>query len=437
MSVQIAKVKGIPIKLHFTLIIVFALVTWTLASGFMPRFYPNLDSSSYWIMGIAGAIVLFMSVLLHELAHSLLSLKYGIRVRQIILFIFGGISDIKEETKDYKKEFKIAAIGPITSFGLAFVFAMVCLLLIQFGGQSAMPIGASTMQDSMETNTEGTGTLQREETTNPFQAIPIISGIMIYASIINALLGLFNLIPAFPLDGGRMLRAGLIKWKKSYIEATRIAVRVGVGISFGLMAFGFITILTGSTLGGFWFIIIGWFIQSGAQTYLQQQEISTALVGVRLKDIMNTKFISVRQNQTVAEVLRDYFNIYRKSEFPVLDAEGHLVGAITSQQAMGISENDAQKVTIEKIMIPKKELVIMNANSRADEALKRIYQRNKNRVFVCDDNDYDIMREQDITPQNSESLAVRTNITLLGIISKSDLLNIASEREEFDRLANR
>ena len=437
MSLQIAKVKGIPIKLHFTLIIVFALVTWTLASGFMPRFYPNLDSSSYWIMGIAGAIVLFMSVLLHELAHSLLSLKYGIRVRQIILFIFGGISDIKEETKDYKKEFKIAAIGPITSFGLAFVFAMVCLLLIQFAGQSAMPMVASTIQGSMETNTEEIGTLQREETTNPFQAIPIISGIMVYASIINALLGLFNLIPAFPLDGGRMLRAGLIKWKKSYIEATRIAVRVGVGISFGLMAFGFITILTGSTLGGFWFIIIGWFIQSGAQTYLQQQEISTALVGVRLKDIMNTKFISVRQNQTVAEVLRDYFNIYRKSEFPVLDAEGHLAGAITSQQAMGISKNDVEKVTVERIMIPKKELVIMNANSKADEALKRIYQRNKNRVFVCDDNDYDIMREQDIDHHNSESLAVRTNITLLGIISKSDLLNIASEREEFDRLASR
>jgi Zn-dependent protease len=389
-------------------------------------------------MGIAGAIVLFMSVLLHELAHSLLSLKYGIRVRQIILFIFGGISDIKEETKDYKKEFKIAAIGPITSFGLAFVFAMVWLLLILVGGQSAMPVVQTTIQDGMETNTEDTGTLQgEEETTNQFQAIPIISGIMIYASIINALLGLFNLIPAFPLDGGRMLRAGLIKWKKSYTEATRIAVRVGVGISFGLMAFGFITILTGSTLGGFWFIIIGWFIQSGAQTYLQQHELSAALVGVRLKEIMNTKFISVRQHQTVAEALRDYFNIYRKSEFPVLDAEGHLVGAITSHQAMGISENDSEKVTVEKIMIPKKELVIMNASSRADEALKRIYQKNKNRVFVFDDDDYDIMREQDNTPQYSERLAVSAKIKLLGIISKSDLLNIASEREEFDKLANK
>ncbi len=437
MSLQIAKVKGIPIKLHFTLIIVFALVTWTLASGFMPRFYPNLESSSYWIMGIAGAIVLFMSVLLHELAHSLLSLKYGIRVRQIILFIFGGIADIKEETKDYKKEFKIAAIGPVTSFALAFIFAMVWLLLIQVGGQNAIPMVTSTIQDSMETNTEDTRTLQGEETTNHFQAIPIISGIMIYASIINALVGLFNLIPAFPLDGGRMLRAGLIKWKKSYTEATRIAVRVGVGISFGLMAFGFITILTGSTLGGFWFIIIGWFIQSGAQTYLQQHELSAALVGVRLKDIMNTKFISVGQNLTVAEALRGYFNVYRKSEFPVLDAEGHLVGAITSQQAMSISENDAEKVMVEKIMIPKKELVIMNANSRADEALKRIYQKNKNRVFVCDNDDYELMMDQDNVSQSSERLAASTKIKLLGIISKSDLLNIASEREEFDRLANK
>ena len=120
-----------------------------------------------------------------------------------------------------------------------------------------------------------------------------------------------------------------------------------------------------------------------------------------------------------------------------MDAEGQLVGAITSQQAMGISENDAEKVVVGKIMIPKKELVIMNANSRADDALKRIYQRNKNRVFVCDNNDYDVMREQDNMPKNSESLAVSSNIILLGIISKSDLLNIASEREEFDRLANR
>ena len=439
MSLQIARVKGIPIKLHFTLIIVFVLVSWTLASGTMPRYFPNLYPPSYWVMGISGAFILFFSVLLHELAHSILSLRYGIRVRQIILFIFGGISDIKEETKDYRKEFKIAVVGPITSFALSFIFCLVWLLLIQLGGETALPMAPSTFQGNGETNAEEISTLP-VETTNEFQAIPTISGIMIYASIINALLGFFNLIPAFPLDGGRMLRAGLVKWKKSYNEATRIAVRVGIGISFGLMAFGFITIFTGSTLGGFWFIIIGWFIQSGAQTYLQQLEISTALVGVRLKDIMNTKFVSVKQYQTVAEVLNDYFNIYRKSEFPVLDPEGHLIGAITSQQAMNVAENDAENVMVDEVMIPNKELVIMNASSRADEALKRIYQENKNRIFVCEDKDYDAIREQENTPKINERLSPANKeikIKLLGIISKTDLLNIAGEREEFERNLNK
>jgi Zn-dependent protease/predicted transcriptional regulator len=374
-----------------------------------------------------------------------LSLKYGLKVRQIILFIFGGISDIKEETKDYRKEFKIAVVGPITSFALAFIFGLVWLLLIQFGGDSAIPAVTSTINDNNLSSEEG-GTMQGMGrgvggigVQYEFPVISIISGIMIYASIINALLGLFNLIPAFPLDGGRMLRAGLIKWKKSYTEATRIAVRVGIGISFGLMAFGFITIFTGSTLGGFWFIIIGWFIQSGAQTYLQQHELSTALVGVRLKDIMNSKFISVNQSQTVSEILRDYFNIYRKSEFPVLDAEGYLVGAITSRQAMGVVENDAGNVKVGEIMTSYRELVIMNENSRADEALKRIYQENQNRVFVCDDKDYNIIREQYMISNNNERLHGNADIKikLLGIVSKTDLLNVASEREEFDRLANK
>lgn len=443
MSLQIARVKGIPIKLHFTLIIVFVLVSWTLASGTMPRYFPNLYPTSYWIMGISGAFILFFSVLLHELAHSILSLRYGLEVRQIILFIFGGVSDIKEETKDYRKEFKIAVIGPITSFALAAIFGLAWLLLIQVGGETALPMAPSTTQDITETNAEEIPTVQGK-TTNELQTIPMMSGIMIYASIVNALLGFFNLIPAFPLDGGRMLRAGLVKWKKSYNEATRIAVRIGIGISFGLMALGFITIFTGSTLGGFWFIIIGWFIQSGAQTYLQQLEISTALVGVRLKDIMNTVIVSVNQNQTVAQVLKDYFNIYRKSEFPVVDDEGHLIGAITSQQAMNVAENDAENVRVDKIMIPNKELVIMNASSRADEALKRIYQENKNRIFVCEDKDYAIVREQqqqqDNTSKNNDRVSpadTGIKVKLLGIISKTDLLNIAREREEFERVANK
>src|SRR5919112_5375294 len=160
MSLQIARVKGIPIKIHFTLIIVFVLVSWTLASGTMPRYFPNLYPPSYWIMGISGAFILFFSVLLHELAHSTLSLRYGLGVRQIILFIFGGISDIKEETKDYRKEFKIAVVGPLTSFALALIFGLVWLLLILFGGDSALPAVTLTVTDNNNLSSEESRVMQ-------------------------------------------------------------------------------------------------------------------------------------------------------------------------------------------------------------------------------------------------------------------------------------
>src|SRR5918993_176222 len=149
MSLQVVRIKGIPIRLHFTLIVVFFLITWTLATYFMPQIYPGLNTIEYWVMGAIGAAVLFISVLLHELAHSIIATRYGLKVRQIVLFIFGGVSDIEEEEQITKAK-----------------------------------------------------------------------GVLFYAAIVNILLGSFNLIPAFPLDGGRILRAGLVKWKKDYDQAT-------------------------------------------------------------------------------------------------------------------------------------------------------------------------------------------------------------------------
>ena len=188
MSLQIFTIKKIPIKLHFTLIIVFFLISWTLATGFMPHYYPNLTTSQYWIMGIIGAIVLFVSILLHELSHSLLSIRYGIHVNQIILFIFGGISDIKDETKEFKKEFKIALVGPLTSYALSGLF-WILFILVSFLNDNQQNIGNS---------------------------LSSVEGILLYSSMVNLIIGSFNLIPAFPLDGGRMLRAALTKWKNDF-----------------------------------------------------------------------------------------------------------------------------------------------------------------------------------------------------------------------------
>lgn len=456
MSLRIAKVKDIPIKLHFTLIIVFFLITWTVSSSFMPLYFPGLPSFQYWIMGIASAIILFVSVLLHELAHSILSLKYGLKVRQIILFLFGGVSDIKEETKDYDKEFKIAIAGPLTSFALAGLFLLSWSVLLQTAGPGAYPAlptfqGSDVENESASSNAEEEiiqNTSNNIETgmvaaDNNIPFIRTISGILIYATVVNFLLGLFNLLPAFPLDGGRILRAALIRQNKSFDKSTRIAVRIGIAISYGIMAFGFITIFTGSFVGGIWLLIIGWFLQTGAQAYLQNHELSSTLSHVRLKSIMNSQFVSVNMNQTALDALINTFNKYRKSEFPVVDDKGSLVGSISAKQIMKVSEDSLEKVKISQIMTPIEELIVMSPESRADEALKNLLGKNKSRIFVCSNGGRSRSNINNIKKHESQKENLRQYINkpdstkgnkefLLGIISKSDLLNVAAEREEYE-----
>jgi Zn-dependent protease/CBS domain-containing protein len=431
MSLEISKVKGVPIKLHFTLIIILALLSWTLSSGFMPRFYPNLDPLLYWIMGIAGAITLIFSILLHELAHVIMSLKYGLEVRQIILFVFGGVADIKEETKEYKKEFRIALVGPLASFGLALFFLLLWYIIFLFAGNDALPSNLSSNMANME-NSINFENFQQESFSSTFVAS--FSGILVYSIVANALVGAFNLLPAFPLDGGRMLRALLIKRYKNYDQATRTAVKLGTGISFGLIAYGFITIFTGSAFGGLWFIIIGWFLQTAAQSYLQQHEISRNLAALQLKDVMITDFVYVRPDLTVGQVTQIYFNVYRKSEFPVLDEKGYLVGSVSNKQINNDSSDKYNDIPVAKIMSPVADMIIMNKSDRADEALRQMYQRNKNRVYVGNNlNKNKIINGHTMQPLSSTSSPGYDQfikVNLEGIISKTDLLNIARNDEK-------
>ena len=380
MSLQIFTIKKIPIKLHFTLIFVFFLISWTLATGFMPHYYPNLTTSQYWMMGIIGAMILFVSILLHELSHSLLSIRYGIHVNQIILFIFGGISEMKDETKEFKKEFKIAVVGPITSYALSGLF-WILFILVSFLNDNQQNIGNS---------------------------LSSVEGILLYSSMVNLIIGSFNLIPAFPLDGGRMLRAGLTKWKNDFDLATGIASKIGIAISFGIIGLGFIAILKGSFLSGFWLIIIGWFINSGAQTYLDQNELSTRVKGIKLREIMNINFIAVNPDLKMSELIRDYFNVYWKSAFPVINGDKRLVGMITTDviSKKNRIENEDKKVS--EMMIPVSELIVMSPDKEVNDALKQLFRKRMSRVFIEDKQSH-----------------------LVGLVSKSDILHLAQERKEF------
>jgi len=380
MSLQIFTIKKIPIKLHFTLIIVFFLISWTLATGFMPHYYPTLTTSQYWIMGVIGAIILFVSILLHELSHSLLSIRYGIHVNQIILFIFGGISDMKDETNEFKKEFKIAVVGPLTSYALSGLF-WILFILVSFLNDNQQSIGNS---------------------------LSSVEGILLYSSMVNLIIGSFNLIPAFPLDGGRMLRAGLTKWKNDFDLATSIASKIGIAISFGIIGLGFIAIVKGSFLSGFWLIIIGWFINSGAQTYLEQNELSTRLKGIKLREIMNINFIAVNPDLKLSELIRDYFNVYWKSAFPVINGDKQLVGMITTEAISKKNRIEYENKKVSEMMIPVSELIVMSSDKEINDALKQLFRKRMSRVFIID--------------QQSQ---------LVGLVSKSDILHLAQERKEF------
>ncbi|AIF82413.1 Zn-dependent protease [Candidatus Nitrososphaera evergladensis SR1] len=383
MSVQIGRVKGVPIRLHFTLLIVFSLVTWSLAANFMPQFFPGLSSAEYWIMGVAGAILLFISVLLHELSHSVLAMRFGIKVRQIMLFIFGGVSDIEEEPKNPQKEFQIAIAGPATSFVLSAIFAGLWAI-------------SAAIND-----------------------VPVFEGIMLYGAIINALLGAFNLLPAFPLDGGRVLRAVLVKrTKRDFDQATDTSVKVGIAISYVMMGLGFVTILTGNGfVSGIWLILIGWFLQSGAQSYRYQHELTAILSKVRMRDIMNISFIAIPPETSLQESLQRYFSVYMKSAFPVTDAAGRLLGMVTLKRVMDSSGDDESKrqvLTVREVMMPLEELNVVSPDTRGDEAVKKMTSSGIGKIFVCD-------------------LEGR----LLGMVTKTDLLNVVSERQEYSKTVTR
>ncbi len=377
MSLQLGHIKGISIRLHFTLIITFFLIDWTLSTYFMPGYVKGLTSSDYWLMGSIGSGLLFFSILLHELSHSMVATRYNIPVKSITLFIFGGVSDIAKEPSDFHQEFKMSIAGPLASFGLAAIFAF------------SLWLGSSVLDPS-----------------SSFYLY--VKGILFYAAIANLMLGVFNLIPAFPLDGGRVLRAALVRWKKDYHEATKIATSIGIVISYIFMGFGFVTLLRGDFIGGLWIVLIGWFLHNGAQSYMSQFEMTTSLKGIIVGNIMNTKIISVKQDASVDFVLKNFFVVTMKSELPVTDEQDHLLGMITLKEILNVPEDQRESVRVQDIMIHPKHLAVMEYHTQAEKALLQMVQKRVGKVFVCE----------------SEG-------KLLGVISKTDIIELANERQKY------
>src|SRR6266851_6213338 len=300
MSLNIGKIIGIPVRIHYTLWLVLLLIAWSLAEGYMPQHYPGLGATTYWAIGIVSAIVLFVSVFLHELSHSYIAKKNGLPIRRITLFFFGGVSEMSEEPKDPALEVRMAAAGPLTSFLIAIVLGSFWYLTFLVNGP-----------------------------------VPIIATLY-YAAFLNGVLGAFNLIPAFPLDGGRVLRGSLWRRSKNLLKATRNATRVSEALSLIMIAAGLLLIVaTADIFNGLWIIFLGWFIRSGAETSLKQTEMTEALHGISVGDIMTRDLLTVSPEISVQRLVTDYFLIHPHGGYPVVRND-KLEGDVTMSSVRSI-----------------------------------------------------------------------------------------------------
>lgn len=301
---------GFEVGIDASWLIIAALITWSLAVGFFPQSYPGLTKAAYWGMGVIGALGLFVSILFHEFCHSIVARKLGLPMKGITLFLFGGVAEMNEEPASAKVEFLMAAAGPAASIVLGFLFWLAAHY--------------------------GQGSFQ-----------PQLQGVVEYLAYINWLLAAFNLLPAFPLDGGRILRSILWRWKKDLTWATRIAAQTGGAFGFLLIGLGLLSMFTGNLVGGLWYFVIGMFLRSAAQGSYRQIVWRQALKGTKVRELMQVP-VTVSSDETLENLVHDYVYRHHHKMFPVVDG-GRLAGCITTRQIKAVPREEWPQRTVGQV----------------------------------------------------------------------------------------
>ena len=338
---KVATIMGIPMRVHFSWFIIFGLITWSLSTHYFPKAAPELPVASYWIKGTLAALLLFASVAFHELSHSYVAKKYHVSITSITLFIFGGIAQMKGEPPHPKAEFRIAIAGPISSFLLSALFFLLSI---------------STMDGPR--------------------------ALFSYLAQINFILGAFNLIPGFPMDGGRILRAALWSRTKDFFYATQRAANFGQKIALFFLLFGMFLIFTGSS-GGLWLLLIGWFLYMAAQSSQQQATLQEVLSGIKVKDVMVRDIVTLTSSITIDEAVDNYFLRCSYGGFPVMD-DGKFLGIITLKEIKNVPREDWSKVKVSDILVPHNKKWEMTHDSNVMKALELMIKEDKGRIIVME-----------------------------------------------------
>lgn len=369
-SLRLGRIKGIDILVHWSWFVVFTLLTWWLSEGFFQAVHKDWSKETAWATSVITTLLFFTSVLLHELSHSLMARRLGLPVHSITLFIFGGVSALGAEPSSARQEFRVAIVGPLTSFALAAAFGIL----------------------------SGIALLAGKEDTPP-------AAIAEYLAFINASVGVFNMLPGFPLDGGRVLRAGLWATSRDMLKATRWAANAGSFISFALIAIGVLSILAGAFVGGVWFIVIGWFLRNASESSYQQLLFRRTLEGTKVRDVINRSFVAAPPDLTLSQLVTEYMFGYSQRCTPIVVADD-LLGLMTMGDLKRVPPEEWPTTSAFRAMTPKEKLLTVSPEDDVARAL-------------------DIMAAHDV-----HQVPVLEGRTFLGFVTRSDILRLIQIRAE-------
>jgi Zn-dependent protease/CBS domain-containing protein len=343
-NVSIGRFGGVEVRLNWSLIAVVALIVWSLTDGVFPSQNPGLSHGTYLAMAIVAAVLFLASILLHELGHSWVARHEGIEVDSITLWLFGGVSQFKGRYGSPGAEFRVAFTGPLVSIVLGVVFVLIAL--------AGFPSE--------------------------------VDGVAAWLGYINLILAVFNLIPAAPLDGGRVLHAALWRAKGDFAWATRIASEIGQGFGYLLIALGLAMFIFQGSFSGAWLAFVGWFLLQGAKAEARYAATEQALGGLRVRDLMVRHPVTVDADSTIGRFMDDVAGSHRFTTYPVLEGD-RPVGllAFASVAAVPRSEWDTRRVR--DTMISLDQVPLLPEDERAVDALAELSAPKANRGLVVDD----------------------------------------------------
>lgn len=345
-SFRIFRIAGIDINIHISWLIILVFLTFSLATGWFPITYPGSSAATYYLLGLIASILLFVSVLLHELAHSFVARSRGLRVRSIVLFIFGGVSNIEQEPQTPGVEFFMAFVGPLVSL----LIGVVCygLLLLIRGTHSLI--------------------------------VPILS----YLALMNIILGIFNLLPGFPLDGGRVLRSIIWKATGNFQTATNITTFVGQAFAYLIILWGIFLFFTGNVFNGLIIIFTGWFLLTSAQSARSQSVLDTAFRGVNVSQIMNTNAMTVPANISLQKLVDEYF-LPRGLRSAFVMQGDQLAGLITLSDIRHVARDQWPQTPVGFAMIPLERLHTITPQQNVKDVLPLMTGQDVNQLAVVQD----------------------------------------------------